>query len=308
MSTPQGQPGPGPGGSSGLPDFSSGAAAGGSGSGGGGQGPPGGPDGGRRTPWIVAGVVGGGALLILVVVLILTQTVFRSALDPNTPAAGPTTIEEQSPEGDRPSEEFIPTAPAEPTEAPPPPEPSLTGLPSAPCTVSSRPGTTQQEDGWVAGGDLRFRTTETFDNRTFEMRLPYTYDVNQVMAHVEANWYSAIAVGGVDFGGEDYDLKEGAEVLMQCYVTSSMIATSGGSIDTTTFSSDPITVDGHDAWKVTTTYELPDDYLSTTGSAQMVVVLVDTGDGYSLLFSDVAPNIPEHADGQQFAIDTLEVV
>ncbi|WP_152351654.1 hypothetical protein [Brachybacterium subflavum] len=137
--------------------------------------------------------------------------------------------------------------------------------------------------------------------------------VNGYARQVEDTWYSTVNVGSVEWPASEgkYPGDEDAAVtIFQCYAnTTGLVEDFGEHPSTTDRRSERTTVDGHDAWIVQATYHFEDSSpLKATSASIVTSIVVSTDDGPQALAADVAADIPEHADGLDQIIKSLEVV
>jgi hypothetical protein len=195
------------------------------------------------------------------------------------------------------------------------PDPAIfTQKPTADCTAPSGGADDTDESGsTVRGGHLRFTRPEGWDYPWKSTSLPYMASVDGYARQVEENWYSTVNVGSVEWPASEgkYPGDEDAAVaIFQCFAnTSGLVEDFGEHPSTTDRRSERTTVDGHDAWIVQATYHFDDSAsLQTTSASIVTSIVVSTDDGPQALTSDVAADIPEHADGLDEIIESLEVV
>lgn len=259
-----------------------------------------------RTRTIMLSVIGGAVVLLGVLALILSQTVFRSALEDPPPGAyetGERTAQGQS--------EYVPD-PQDPDIAPPPP--IFTQAPTTECTVpANAPPPAPSAPGQVRGGNLEYTSPEGWGNGWAVHSLPYLTDVGADSRQVEGAWYSVINVGEVAFPEEEGGypgLESAAVAIYQCYATTSgVISHFGQNPQVTDYRSEAMTVDGHPAWIVQATYHFEDeDVLETTSASSVTSIVVETPDGPSAMVGDVAADRPEHAQNLEDIIASLDVV
>jgi hypothetical protein len=284
-----------------LPDFSSGAE--------GAPDPYARPDdsGRSRARIIVITVVVCAVVLLAVIALILSQTVFRQMLgdESHTPSAAASRT--SSAEG-----EYVPD-PEDPDIAPPPP--IFTQAPTTDCSIPSGGGSGNGglSGRTVRGGHLEYTRPDGWDYPWTDQALPYMSDVNGYGREVEDNWYSVVNVGSVawpeDEGAYPGD-EDAAVAIFQCYATTAGVMIGFGENPTVTdYRSESTTVDGHEAWIVQATYHFEDpDYLQDSSASIVTSIVVDTDDGPQALASDVAADVPEHAEALDQIIQSLKVV
>lgn len=259
----------------------------------------------RRTRATMLAVIGGAVVVIAVIALVLSQTVFRSVLDEEGPTAfatGPRTAEGQS--------EYVPD-PQDPDIAPPPP--IFTQAPTTECTFPPSTREPQAADpGTVRGGDLQYTIPDGW-GPWLTGSLPYLDELGARGRQVEDSWYSVVTLGRVvwpeDEGGYP-GLETTAVALFQCYATTSGVVGHFGENPTVTdYRSEVMTVDGEPAWIVQATYNFEDpDILRTTSASVVTSIVVETPDGPSALVSDVAADVPDHAQNLEDIIASLDVV
>ncbi len=259
----------------------------------------------RRTRATMLAVIGGAVVVIAVIALILSQTVFRSVLDEEDPTAfatGPRSAEGQS--------EYVPD-PQDPDIAPPPP--IFTQAPTTECTfpevVNDPPAA---DPGTVRGGDLQYTIPDGW-GPWLTGALPYLDELGAHGREVEDGWYSVVNLGRVvwpeDEGGYP-GLETTAVALFQCYATTSGVVGHFGENPTVTdYRSEVMTVDGDPAWIVQATYNFEDpDILDSTSASIVTSLVVETEGGPSALVSDVAADVPDHAQSLEDIIASLDVV
>ncbi|WP_394215146.1 hypothetical protein [Brachybacterium vulturis] len=260
----------------------------------------------RRSRTTVLAVISGSVVLLAVIALILSQTVFRSALDDPDPTAFPTG--ERSAGG---RSEYVPD-PQEPEIAPPPP--IFTQAPTTDCTVPEHlPAAPPSAPGKVRGGNLEYTSPQTWGAGWPTGALPYLTEIGADARNVEGNWYSVVNLGRVTFGEEEggYPGRENAAVaIFQCYATTSgVIEFFGETPEVTDYRSEALTVDGEDAWIVQATYHFEDPERLQTSSASIVTsIVVETPNGPSALAGDVAADRPEHVQDLESIIASLDVI
>ncbi|UEJ82169.1 hypothetical protein Bra3105_15190 [Brachybacterium halotolerans subsp. kimchii] len=194
-------------------------------------------------------------------------------------------------------------------------DPALfTQKPTADCTTPSGSGDDSDSSGsTVRGGHLRFTRPDGWDYPWETRTLPYMTSVNGYARQVEDTWYSTVNVGSVEWPASEgkYPGDEDAAVtIFQCYVnTTGLVEDFGENPSTTDRRSERTTVDGHDAWIVQATYHFEDSSpLKATSASIVTSIVVSTDDGPQALAADVAADIPEHADGLDRIIRSLELV
>ena len=259
----------------------------------------------NRTRATMLAVIGGAVVVMAVIALVLSQTVFRSVLDDESPTAfdtGPRSAEGQS--------EYVPD-PQDPDIAPPPP--IFTQAPTTECTVPTDANAPLTADpGTVRGGDLQYTIPDGWGHWTAGT-LPYLDEIGAHGREVESSWYSVVNLARVswpeDEGGYP-GLETTAIALFQCYATTSgVIGHFGENPTVTDYRSEVMTVDGAPAWIVQATYNFEDpDVLETTSASVVTSIVVETPDGPSALVSDVAADVPEHAQNLEDIIASLDVV
>lgn len=260
----------------------------------------------HRSRTTMLAVIGGAAVLLIVISLVLSQTVFRSALDDPGPTAYPTG--ERSGEG---QSEYVPD-PQEPEIAPPPP--IFTQAPTTECSVPERTDAPPASDpGKVRGGDLEYTLPEGWGSGWYADSLPYLTEIGADARNVEGNWFSVVNLGRVDFPEDEggYPGRENAAVaIFQCYATTTgVVSHFGEHPEVTDYRSEALTVDGEAAWIVQATYHFEDPEKLETSSASIVTsIVVDTPDGPSALASDVAADQPEHVQNLDDIIASLDVI
>ncbi|AXK44401.1 hypothetical protein [Brachybacterium saurashtrense] len=260
----------------------------------------------RRSRATMLAVIGGSAVVLLVLALILSQTVFRSVLEDPAPSAyetGQRTAEGQS--------EYVPD-PEEPEIAPPPP--IFTQRPTTDCTLPEyqEPAPATAE-GAVRGGDLQFSSPEGWGAGWSVQSTPYLTEIGADARRVEGNWYSVVNLGRVSFTEEEGGypgLENAAVAIFQCYATTSgVVSHFGEHPEVTDYRSEATTVDGEAAWIVQATYHFEDPEILETSSASVVTsIVVETPNGPSALASDVAADQPDHVEGLEEIIASLDVV
>ena len=260
----------------------------------------------RRSRTMMIAVIGGSVVVIAVIALILSQTVFRSALDdpgPTASATGTRAAEGQS--------EYVPH-PEDPDIAPPPP--IFTQAPTTECTIpQDQQPPPPAAPGTVRGGGLEYTSPEGWGSGWIVGSLPYLTELGADGRVVEGNWYSVVNLGRVSFpeDGGGYPGPESAAVaLFQCYATTTgVVSHFGEHPEVTDYRSEATTVDGHAAWIVQATYHFEDPELLKTSSASIVTsIVVETPNGPSALVSDVAADQPDHVKNLEDIIASLDVV
>ncbi|PWH07672.1 hypothetical protein DEO23_03350 [Brachybacterium endophyticum] len=261
-----------------------------------------------RTRVVLITVIVGAVVLIGVIALILSQTLFRPMLDPDeshTPTAG--SSRSSSGEG-----EYVPD-PKDPDLAPPPP--IFTQAPTTDCSIPSDAGQGGTGSGprTVRGGHLEYTRPKDWDYPWVDAGLPYMKDVSAYGREVEDDWYSVVNVGSVEWPDEEggYPGTEDAAVaIFQCYATTSGVLVGFGENPTVTdYRSEKTEVDGHQAWIVQATYHFENpDFIKDSSASIVTSIVVETDDGPQALASDVAADVPEHADALEEIIETLKVV
>lgn len=260
----------------------------------------------RRNLAVVLSVVGTGVVLLAVVALVLSQTVFRSALEENGPEAHSTA--DRSAEGEG---EYVPD-PEDPDIAPPPP--LFTQAPTTECTVPEHSSAAPASSaGTIRGGDLEYTLPNGWNHPWGSSPLPYLTEVEGQGRNVEGNWYSVVSLGRVTFPEDEggYPGPESAAVsIFQCYATTAgVLSHFGENPEVTDYRSESMTVDGHPAWIVQATYHFEDPDMLQSSSASIVTSIVVEGpDGPSALASDVAADQPEHVAALEEIIAGLDVV
>lgn len=259
----------------------------------------------NRALVVILTVIGSFLVLFAVVALILSQTVFRSALDPDDPDAYPTgsrTADGQS--------EYVPNE-EDPDLAPPPP--LFTQAPTSACTVPEMVDPPPADPGTVRGGDLEYTIPDGWDFDWGSGAMPYMTEVDAYGRNVEGSWYSVVNLGRVVYteaeGGYP-GLEPAAVDIFQCYATTSgVLGTFGENPEVTDYRTESTTVDGHPAWIVQATYNFEDpDALSTTSASVVTAIVVETPDGPSALASDVAADHEDHLAGLEEIIASLRVI
>ncbi|HJB10403.1 MAG TPA: hypothetical protein H9786_07710 [Candidatus Brachybacterium merdavium] len=260
----------------------------------------------KRNRAVVLSVVGTGVVLMAVVALVLSQTVFRSALEDDGPEAYSTA--DRSAEG---QEEYVPD-PEDPDIAPPPP--IFTQAPTTECTVPSHsaaaPATSSDA---IRGGDLQYTLPDRWDYPWGSSPLPYLTEVEGQGRNVEGNWYSVASLGRVTFPEDEGGypgLESAATSIFQCYATTAgVLSHFGENPEVTDYRTESMTVDGYPAWIVQATYHFEDPDMLESSSASIVTSLVVEGpDGPSALASDVAADQPDHVAALEEIIASLDVV
>ena len=259
----------------------------------------------NRARAVVLSVVGASVVLMAVVALVLSQTVFRSVLDEDPPTAyptGPRSAEGQS--------EYVPD-PEDPDIAPPPP--IFTQAPTMDCHVPDYVEPAPSTGSTVRGGDLQFTIPEGWDFPWGQGSMPYMAEVNGQGRNVEDNWYSVVNLGRVTFPDSEggYPGAERAAVaIFQCYATTSgVIDFFGENPEVTDYRTESTQVDGYPAWIVQATYNFENpDVLQSSSASIVTSIVVEGPDGPSALASDVAADHPDHVQGLEEIIASLEVV
>lgn len=258
----------------------------------------------NRALTVVLSVVGATVLLLAVVALVLSQTVFRSVLeeDPTAYPTGPRTAEGQS--------EYVPD-PEDPDLAPPPP--IFTQAPTVDCHVPDHAEPAPSSNGRIRGGDLQYTIPDGWDFPWGSGSMPYMNEVQGQGRNVEGNWYSVVNLGRVVFPDSEggYPGSERAAVaIFQCYATTAgVISHFGEHPEVTDYRTEAIEVDGYPAWIVQATYNFEDPDMLETSSASIVTSIVVEGpNGPSALASDVAADHPDHVQGLEEIIASLEIV
>lgn len=256
-----------------------------------------------RMRALILAVVGVSIVLVAVVALVLSQTLFKSTLDP---APAPVAATDGTASG---QPEYIPD-PNDPQLEPPPP--IFTQAPSAPCAVLPQGSTSPQTTGKVRGGGLQYTRPTDFDRSWGNGNLSYVEDVAGYGRHVEGNWYSVVSVARVAWP-QDQGSYPGAEkaavTIFQCYATSAgLIEQFGDQPEVTDYRSEATTVDGTAGWIVQATYHFENSTLKTTDQSVVTSIVVDTPGGPSVLVSDVAADHPDHVQDLDDIIASLEVV
>lgn len=259
----------------------------------------------RRALVVMLSVIGSTLVLIAVGALVLSQTVFRSALEADDPAE--TTAGERTATG---QEEYIPDE-DDPDLAPPPP--IFTQAPTTACTIPDSAPAASADPGTVRGGDLQYTIPSTWTSPWDSTSMPYMDEIGAQARNVEGNWYSAVSLGRVVFPEDEGGypgLEPAAVAIFQCYATTAgVIGAFGENPEVTDYRSEAITVDGAPAWIVQATYHFEDSEMYSTTSASVVTsIVVETPDGASALASDVAADHEDHVAELQEMIDSLEVV
>lgn len=259
----------------------------------------------RRTRATMLAVICGAVVVIAVIAVILSQTVFRSVLDEEGPTAFATG--QRSAEG---QSEYVPD-PQDPDIAPPPP--IFTQAPTTECTFPENPTRPPAADpGTVRGGDLQYTIPDGWGPWPPDT-LPYLDEIGAHGREVENGWYSVVNLGRVvwpEAEGGYPGLETAAVALFQCYATTSGVVGHFGENPTVTdYRSEVMTVDGEPAWIVQATYNFEDpDILETTSASIVTSIVVETPDGPSGLVSDVAADVPDHAQALEDIIASLDVL
>ncbi|MBK0332576.1 hypothetical protein I8D64_14340 [Brachybacterium sp. MASK1Z-5] len=259
-----------------------------------------------RARVIVITVIVCAVVLIAVIALILSQTVFKQMTgdDSHTPTAAAS--RSSSGEG-----EYVPD-PKDPDLAPPPP--IFTQKPTTDCSIpDGSSGDVSTSGRTVRGGHLEYTRPDGWTYPWTDQALPYMTNVNGYGRQVENNWYSVVNVGSVEWPESEgkYPGDEKAAVaIFQCYATTAGVLVEFGENPTVTdYRSEETTVDGHDAWIVQATYHFEDpSQLQDTSASIVTAIVVDTDDGPQAVASDVAADVPEHADALDQIIKSLKVV
>lgn len=258
-----------------------------------------------RALVVVLSVIGSVVVLLGILALVLSQTVFRGP-DP-TPTAAPTSPEERTREGEG---EYVPDQ-NDPDIAPPPP--IFTQKPTTDCAVPDWQPGADADPGTIRGGDLQYTIPEGWDHPWGSSSLPYMTETNAQGRNVEGSWYSVVNVGRVEFpeseGGYP-GAEQAAVTIFQCYATTSgVVSYFGESPVVTDYRTEATVVDGYPAWIVQATYHFEDpEILETTSASIVTSIVVEGPDGPSALASDVAADQPEHVQGLEEIIASLQVV
>ncbi|GAA4529951.1 hypothetical protein GCM10023160_30050 [Brachybacterium paraconglomeratum] len=259
----------------------------------------------RRSRTTMLAVIGSAVVVLAVLALVLSQTVFRSALDDPDPTAYQTG--ERSAEG---QSEYVPD-PQDPDIAPPPP--LFTQAPTTECTVPTNSNPPPSVPGKVRGGGLEYTNPEGWGDGWSVSSLPYLTEVGADSRLVEGGWYSVLNLGRVAFpeneGGYP-GLEPAAVAIFQCYATTSgVLSHFGEHPEVTDYRSEVMSVDGTAAWIVQATYHFEDPSKLESSSASVVTsIVVETPNGPSALVGDVAADQPEHAQNLEDILASLAVV
>lgn len=257
----------------------------------------------NRSRALIITVLAGAVVIIGVVALVLSQTLFRSALDPG-PTAYPT-----GPRGSGHSE-YVPD-PNDPNIAPPPP--LFTQAPTSDCTIPEHKPVPEAGPGKLRGGGLEYTTPKTWDHPWGYDALPYLNEVNGQGRNVEGSWYSVVNLGRVAFpkseGGYP-GAEQAAVTIFQCYATTAgVLSYFGDKPKVTDYRTESTTVDGTPAWIVQATYHFENpNQLATTNASIVTSIVVETPGGPSALISDVAADHPDHVKELDEIIASLKVV
>lgn len=261
----------------------------------------------RRSLALILSVVGSGVVLLVVVALVLSQTVFRSVLDQGDPTALPT--------GDRSTasgqEEYVPSE--EDPDLAPPPE-IFTQAPTTDCSVPDPAAPTSSPDpGTLRGGGLQYTLPQDWDYPWSSSSLPYMNEVAGMGRNVEGNWYSVVNLGRVVFPEDEGGypgLEPAAVAIFQCYATTAgVLSAFGEAPEVTDYRTESTEVDGAPAWIVQATYHFEDpDQYDTTSASVVTAIVVETPQGPSALAGDVAADHPDHLQGLEEIIGSLEII
>lgn len=264
-----------------------------------------GPQARRRSGAVILTVVGAAVVAIAVIALVLSQTVFRGALEASpTPQAAPTVGTASG------HSEYIPD-PNDPDLEPPPP--IFTQKPTAPCTAVDTGGSYGPDPGpgTLRGGSLQVSIPQDWDYPWTSQSVSYLTGTTGYARHVEGSWYSVVNLGRVDFPADEggYPGAEQAAItIFQCYATSGgLIEYFGNRPQVSDYRSEATVVDGTPAWIVQATYHFEKSQLQTTSASVVTSIVVDTPGGPSALISDVAADHPDHMEELQGIVASLRV-
>ncbi|MBS43708.1 MAG: hypothetical protein CMH83_11225 [Nocardioides sp.] len=271
---------------------------------------PGGP-GGRRTGLVVAGLVV--AVLLLGVVSFL---VVRGLVDDDagTAAGDPTTSQAPTPEAtEEPSE--TPSAPESTEPTPEPTQPSeepSTGGGTSPTELQCAGGLPTNgeggEDGrFLVGGGLRMPKVTGFDVAA-DAAGAFTFADGVIAPSmaVTDNWIAVYALGSLPKANGYDSLEQSAETVVQCMTGSDLFYR--GFSGREDLASGDLTVDGADAWAITTDITVDDPEVTVRGDRATIVV-VDTGDAdsYGVFVSVVPLDDQAMADEQDVQVTKLRL-
>lgn len=263
-----------------------------------------------KTLKIVISVIAGGVVLILLLGLLFSQVFFRSIEDQLKDSVSTPVDQIQPGNAPRVDEESI-VPPSRDAQAP---EIFITA-PSTSCTYYA--GIDFENpyiNGQLQGGGLGTVVPNDWNVSWNSAGIANFKNGQGWGKHVENNWYSVILLGRVHWD-EDADgaypgTQKAAEALFQCYTTHSGVITYfGDTPEVRDYRSEAIRVDGHEAWIVQATY-LTDESagLTTTEASIVTTVVVETPNGPSVLFSDVAEEYTAHVQALENAIAKLTVI
>lgn len=236
----------------------------------------------------MAGVAVGGFLIVRAV----TDDDDRSAGADSSESSSPSDSDSDSEEPtDVPSEtdatEVDPTSVGEPTPI------------AAACETGS-PSDGKRPGAVLRGGGLRAPAPAGFKAMGLDQAFTFADKVASVGREVEPTWVATYALGGLDRSTGYTSLEQAAETVLTCMIESQNFYKRVES--RTDQGSTAITVDGHDAWRITAEVRVDDPKVSVEGDVATVIV-VDTEDASTYgLFASVVPIGDAALIGEQEAV------
>ncbi len=140
----------------------------------------------------------------------------------------------------------------------------------------------------------------------FDAAFVFADKVVSVGRQVEPQWLAVYALGGLDRGAGYSSLEQAAESVLACMTNSpTFYRNFSGRKDQ---GSSALTVDGHDAWRITAAIRVDDPDVSVRGDVATVVV-VDTGEpsAYGLFVSVVPIGAPMLIGQQEQVAGSIRV-
>ena len=174
------------------------------------------------------------------------------------------------------------------------------GLPGAGGRVSS--------DKSISGGDLTLPPVKGYDPLEPQITTTFAFadGVAAVGKPIEEQWIALYAVGGLPKGNGYHDLAASVDQVITCMTESpNFYRNFSGRED---LEREAITVDGHDAYSVTSELRVDDPEITVDGDVAKVIV-VDTGDEehFGLYVSVVPIGDQKLIDQQEAASARLQV-
>lgn len=239
----------------------------------------------RLRPLLIGGIAFATVFVLIVVVAVVVIVVVRPGAGPDTTTStAPTGVDSTVPATDA-------SASTEPGEATPTETAEFCWLNSA------RKVTTPNQEGELRAGGIKVTIPEGWKEQRPGGSLAFLDDADTMTAPVEETWVSLITISKVTWqtGYEYPGAQKAAQRILDCSLADTdqwEPATSKRHMEEQV--SGPVEVAGLSGYQITGTLVFDETRLTRTTGTFLTVIVLDTPQGPTLYYSDIAKGVPEH--------------